>query len=369
MLARALLRRGEPRLLRHRGFLGTRYVSDIPEHTDPPIPPPRSGAPEGKLVKVSSYYIARGIDILRVYNNNSVYKDSAQRFDAKSLTITLDAGENQYVSVFTYGSVVLFNVPRSEHQDIIKKIMDSAIITPLGTSGQFTDSYKVFINENIKEGPSVVKSDHINVKYLDSKNLSIISTVMAQTVSLDYYADAVDRMLEKFQEMNLRVENMTGTGLNPVGTLDKTHLYKLVALNNTVITNVLSKLGLFEGSDAAWDSGDYHYTWEALRNDFELDYRFKDLSLKLDIVKDNCRFFLGMLQGEKSERLEWIIIFLIAAEIAIGLAALSLQNAEIKSSAEVSKAVDEAMMLSLNLRAGDQGQSSRGSVKQQQEGK
>lgn len=356
MLFRAASRRGQLLSGRQTVMPLRRFVADIPEHTDPPVRPPRSHSSpaEGILVKVSSYYIARGIDILRVYNNNSVYKDSPQRFDAKSLTITLDAAKNQYVSVFTYGSVVLFNVPRAEHQEHIAKIMDSGIITSLGTSEQwqFTDSYKVFINENMTEGPSVVKSDHLNVKVLDSKNVSIISAVMAQTVSLDYYADAVDRMLETFQEMNLRVENMTGTGLNPVGTLDKTRLYKLVALNNTVITNVLSKLGIFEGSDAAWDSGDYHYTWEALRDDFELDYRFKDLSLKLDIVKDNCRFFLGMLQGEKSARLEWIIIFLIAAEIAIGLAALAMQKQELASSSEVTKAVDEAMMLSLNLRAG-----------------
>ena len=139
----------------------------------------------------------------------------------------------------------------------------------------------MFINESMEDGASIVSSDHINVKYLDSKNLSIISTVMAQTVSLDYYADAVDRMLEKFQEMNLRVENMSGTGLgsNPVGTLDKTRLYKLVALNNTVITNVLSKLG---HSKAQMPRGTVATitTWEAL-NDFELDYRFKDPSLKL----------------------------------------------------------------------------------------
>ena len=287
---------------------------------------------------------------MRVYNNNSLYKDSPQRFDEKSLTITLNAAENQYVSVFTYGSVVLFNVPSSQHQDHISKIEESGIVTPLANSGHFTDNYKVVIHENMKDGSSVVKSDHLNVRVLDSKNLSIISTVMAQTVSLDYYADAVDRMLESFQEMNLRVEKTsTMLGLNPTGTLDKMRLYKLVASNNTVITNVLSKLGIFEGSDAVWESGEYHDTWEALRDDFELDYRFKDLSLKLDIVKDNCRFFLGMLQGEKSERLEWIIIFLIAAEIAIGLAALAMQKAELDDSHESRRAADEAAMLTLRL--------------------
>lgn len=56
-----------------------------------------------------------------------------------------------------------------------------------------------------------------------------------------------------------------------------------------------------------------------LRKDFELDYRFKDLSLKLDVVKDNCKFFLEILQNKKSTKLEWIIIILIAAEIGIGL--------------------------------------------------
>jgi hypothetical protein len=48
-------------------------------------------------------------------------------------------------------------------------------------------------------------------------------------------------------------------------------------------------MGLFEGSDAAWENADYYYTWEALRKDFEIDYRFKDLSLKLDIIKDDSR--------------------------------------------------------------------------------
>ncbi len=86
---------------------------------------------------------------------------------------------------------------------------------------------------------------------------------------------------------------------------------------------MLSKLGLFEGSDAAWDNADYYYTLETLRKDFELDFRFKDLYLKLDIVKDNTRFFLEMLQNKKSTKLEWTIIVLIAVEIVIGLSGLA----------------------------------------------
>jgi uncharacterized Rmd1/YagE family protein len=59
-----------------------------------------------------------------------------------------------------------------------------------------------------------------------------------------------------------------------------------------------------------------------LRQDFEIDSRYKDLEMKLDIVNANSRFFLEILQNQKSTKLEWIIIILIAAEIIIGLAGL-----------------------------------------------
>ena len=69
------------------------------------------------------------------------------------------------------------------------------------------------------------------------------------------------------------------------------------------------QLGIFEGTDAAWEDADYSYTWEgeflglllilihlkllllllALRKDFEVDQRFKDLSMKIDLIKEDAR--------------------------------------------------------------------------------
>jgi len=136
---------------------------------------------------------------------------------------------------------------------------------------------------------------------------------MAQTVALDYYAASAERMLESFMQMNMKIEN---SGSFSFYSLEAVSLYKLIASNNTVITNVLSKLGIFEGSDAAWENADYHYTWEALRKEFELDYRFKDLSMKLDIVKENTRFFLEMMHNNLTTKLEWFIIALLSVEVA-----------------------------------------------------
>ena len=62
---------------------------------------------------------------------------------------------------------------------------------------------------------------------------------MAQTVALDHYAESVERMIVSFMRMNMKIEETGNFDL-----LDKKDLYKLVASNNTVITNVLSKVRL-----------------------------------------------------------------------------------------------------------------------------
>ncbi len=71
------------------------------------------GAYIGVPVSVKAYYIARGIEIMKVHTN--IYGTSAQQdFQSKSVTITIDEDLSQYISVFKYGSVVMFNIPEGE---------------------------------------------------------------------------------------------------------------------------------------------------------------------------------------------------------------------------------------------------------------
>jgi uncharacterized Rmd1/YagE family protein len=292
-----------------RSALPTRAVRRLLS-TASPLPPRKPSS-----ISVKAYFVARGIDIVKVLS--AAYPSYKQEFQTKSITITVDPTLNQYVSIFKYGSVVFFNIDDVTQQEHLKKIKDSSVVAPIDPSLQHTDEYRLLIHDELDK-PSIIKATHTNIRSLDSNNVTIVSTVMAQTVALDYYAVVVDKMLENFMAINQKIENKGN-----FNALDQKGLYKLIANNNTVVTNVLSKLGIFEGTDAAWDNADYHYTWEGLRKDFELDYRFKDLSLKLDIIKENTMFFLEVLKNEKSTKLEWTIIILIATEIVIGIAGLA----------------------------------------------
>ena len=196
-------------------------------------------ADQVNVVTVKAYYVARGIDVLRVHSN--LYGDNRQQFDTKSVTITIDKNLNQYISIFSYGSCVFFNIPAAQHLEHLRRIRETAISSAIAEGVQHTEDYRVLINDQLEKA-SVIKAEHVNIRCLDNNNIIIVGTVMAQTVALDYYAVAVERMLENFMRMNMKIEESGNFDL-----LDKRSLYKLIATNNTVITNVLSKLGIFEG--------------------------------------------------------------------------------------------------------------------------
>lgn len=188
----------------------------------------------GVPVYVKAHYISRGIDVLRAYGE--VYAGCRQQFHSKSVTISIDPSQNQHVAIYKYGSVVFFNIPENEQKEHLRNISEVAATSPILDGSQYTENYKIMIHKHL-EKPSVIKAEHLNIQKLDMNNISIVSTVMAQTVALDHYAVAVEKMLEKFIEMNMELERK-----GAFGSLEHKGLYKLIASNNTVITNMLSKV-------------------------------------------------------------------------------------------------------------------------------
>lgn len=235
-----------------------RNVTGLPKRPHQPVPPiplpefvpePSKGTP----VHVKAYFIARSIDVVDL--RCKMYQSSKHEVQPKSVTIYLNENLNQYISVFDYGSVVFFNVPEESHADHLKMIRTLAK-QAVPEAFQHNESYKLLIHENL-EMPSVIHAEHLNIRCLDNSNITIVSTLMAQTVAMDYFAATVDRMLEEFSRINMALET-TGD----IKSMREEDLYRLIASNSGVFTNVLWKLGIFEGTDVAWERADYSVTWD-----------------------------------------------------------------------------------------------------------
>lgn len=214
-----------------------------------------------------------------------------------------------YMVAFKYGSVVFFNLDRSKRDKYLET-------TSKHTRGKSkiprVEEYGVVIRPAL-EGWSTFEQDHLLLKRLDINNIRVMSTVLAHTVALDHYSGQVDSMLDVFSSLNQMMEK-TGDL-----TIKKKKLFQLIATNNTTLTDVITKLRLLERSDPAWRYAQYGKIWEGLRQEFEIEERFETLDLKLNLVQNNIKFFLEVLQNRKSDTLEWIIIILISGEICVSI--------------------------------------------------
>ncbi|CEF98343.1 Protein of unknown function DUF155 [Ostreococcus tauri] len=216
---------------------------------------------------------------------------------------------SRYLVVFKFGSVVFYNMGLREREECLK-LARTFTSTPLPVP--MTDDYRVVVRPGLADWASL-ENDHIVLKRMDINNISVISSVLAQTVALEHYEQKVDGMVEIFSKLNKSTE-LTGD-LN----ISKKRLFSLVAENNNTLTELITKLGLLGRSDTAWQYAQYNLVWEGLRQDFELEERFQDLDYKLNLIQTQVKFYLEILQNRKSDALEWIIIVLISLEICVSL--------------------------------------------------
>lgn len=180
-------------------------------------------------------------------------------------------------------------------------------------SAKYTEEYKVAVMPDLED--PCLYDDCILLDQAELNNVRTLGYVLAQTVALHFYETQVDAMLRKFEKMNQQME--VSSSFRPA--MRKEDLLQMVASNNLLFTAIISKLGVRERFDIAWKNPDCNRLYEHLLDELEIEDRYENLQLKLNMVQDNFRYFLELIQNQKSDLLEWIIIILIGGEITLNL--------------------------------------------------
>jgi uncharacterized Rmd1/YagE family protein len=100
--------------------------------------------------------------------------------------------------------------------------------------------YTISINPSLSSW-SKLEPECIQLQQMDLRNLQVVAQVLAQSVALDYYSSHVERTMETFCSLN---QEMTETA--NISKLNKQVILQLVAENNIVMTEIISKLGVHE---------------------------------------------------------------------------------------------------------------------------
>jgi hypothetical protein len=119
------------------------------------------------------------------------------------------------------------------------------------------------------------------VRELDMNTVGVVSNIMGQTVALDWHNDTVDELLASFSNINTSVER-TGN----FSSMERHMLFQVVARNNSLFIDMVSKLGIKDRSDTAWHLSQYEGEWLCVNIDSMCLSRTTCPSLSILVNKD-----------------------------------------------------------------------------------
>lgn len=242
----------------------------------------------------------------------------------------------RFVAIFRFGSAVFFNVSPRHVADLLGRLK-ACSKDPYLSGNERKENFCVHVQPEIPEDDDVVTGEYCVVPELNLKSVDVISNVLAQSVALDSYNDTVDELLANFELINDKVI----AGDEKLTTADRDQMFRAVARNNSIFIEMVSKVGLKDRSDTAWNLSQYEdihdgeflpcryrlgVQWSSLTRDFfgsilagmkiefDIDQRFEHIEFKLNLIQQNAKFFLEVMAENKSNTLEWIIIILICFE-------------------------------------------------------
>jgi uncharacterized Rmd1/YagE family protein len=225
---------------------------------------------------------------------------------------------SSFMAVTSYGSAVFFDTPKELKDRCLTLLLNknpSVVSEPLKDHTLYKEEFAVTVDPGIAPRWSILENpDCIVLQKMDVMNMQTVSHVLAQSVALDFYSNHVEKTLETFCSLNQEMMESAN-----IGKLNKQVLLQLVAENNIVMSDIISKLGVHERFDVAWREAKYGDLWDYLRTELEIESRFETLDMKLNLVQGNLKYILELHQQRKSVALEWTIIALIAVEIVLSL--------------------------------------------------
>jgi len=209
------------------------------------------------------------------------------------------------VFLYPFGAMVLFDVPRAEHEREKEKLR--------AARPGLTDAHALE-NLTVLEEPGArtdMRRGELVVDNLSFEGASVVALTLAQSVAMDYYERIADEMFSRTDHL---VERLERVGRAPL-TTRSLHRFIGMAIGNR--NEVLSVLHLLDKPDAIWDDNTADHIYQELRSEFDLADRYQALELKLRSVQEALELVLDMSRDFRLLILEVTVILLIVAEIVL----------------------------------------------------
>ena len=250
-------------------------------------------------MKINAFYIAEGI---RLKDLKEAYAGSLLQETPFELFYRVD--EDRYFYVFDYGAVVFANM---DDTDMSKNLalLQSMCLRPL--QDKLRDDFEIVLRPN---EPLHFGFGSFSCPKITEDVAKIVMMNVAHSVSMDFYAQRVEELLEEIHVFTHQMENE--------GTIhiSRSNMIRFIGRMLNSKNRIIENLFIFDSPDLTWDDEYLNKIHHGLARTFEIQSRFKEVEYTFKVIEDNLSVFRELYLHRESSKLEWIIIALICIEVA-----------------------------------------------------
>ncbi len=230
-------------------------------------------------------------------------------FEGEVLSTTplaVRVGKNGLGIVFRYGVVVFVGVSADE---------ETAFLEQLGprTFGNIALREEEWAKIQVakESGEPIPAGGPILVREMSLERLLVVADALAKSVVLGRDEREVTNVLDTIEPLARELAMLGKTSRS------RTDLLKLMGSALLVQHRLSGRVAVGEKPDVLWDRPDLERLYARLEDEYELSERGETLNRKLSLISDTATTLAGIMDAKRSLRLEVIVVFLIAFEIAV----------------------------------------------------
>jgi uncharacterized Rmd1/YagE family protein len=236
------------------------------------------------------------------------------RIDARALQprlgehpVLTTVREGGWAAVFRYGAVVFFGVPEEGRRRFLGVLGE-------GIEGRFDEPERevaeITVDPERRDG---VYDNVISVQEANAERLQVIAEILAKSVVLAHYEEAVADVFEMIEPL---AEELKATGK----TVRKSReLLRQIGDTLLIQHRMVGRVEVSEKPELLWERPDLERLYLRMEDEFEIGDRHLAIERKLTLISDTNETLLEMLQTRQFLRVEWYIVILIVIEIVIYL--------------------------------------------------
>lgn len=236
-----------------------------------------------------------------------------ERIDARSLEQTnrlavfplvIPAGENGYVALFRYGVVVMFNILPLQEATLLKYL---APFVQESFAKNETETLELRIGgrEQLENGIATLLDFSV-------ERLQIVADILAKSVVLARYESTIASAFDSIEPMALSMKKRHHIRANSDATL-----MQFVGDMLLIQHQMVGRVEISEKPELLWEMPDLTRLYARLEDEFELVERHNSIERKLNLIARTVETELDILQNQRTLRMEWYVVILIAVEILL----------------------------------------------------